>query len=97
KKTKSPPWALDGGCEPRPNTLIAYPDTPRERRVSTRRVPVEPGDRFRIVTAGGGCRGNPREREPVRVREDVLDGFVSPAAARDVYGVDPQTWTRPVE
>jgi N-methylhydantoinase B len=94
KKTKTRPWALDGGHEPEPNTLIAYPDTPRERRVSTKRVPVEPGDTFRILSAGGGGRGEPREREPERVREDVLDGFVSPQAARDVYGVDTDTWTR---
>jgi N-methylhydantoinase B len=74
--------------------MIAYPETPRERRVTTRRVPVEPGDRFRVLSAGGGGRGNARERDPERVREDVLDGFVSPEAARDVYGVDLKTWTR---
>ncbi len=94
KKTTSRPWALDGGHEPEPNTLIAYPDTPRERRVSTKRVPVEPGDRFRVLSAGGGGRGDPRLREPERVREDVLDGFVSAGAALAVYGVDPETWER---
>jgi N-methylhydantoinase B len=78
--------------------MIAYPETPRERRVTTRRVTVEPGDRFRVLSAGGGGRGDARERDPDRVREDVLDGFVSPEAARDVYGVDLKTWTRsPVE
>jgi len=77
-----------------PNTLIAYPDTPRERRVSTKRVPVEPGDGFRVLSAGGGGRGDPGTREPERVREDVLDGFVSEQAAREVYGVDPATWQR---
>jgi N-methylhydantoinase B len=56
--------------------------------VSTKRVPVQPGDRFRVVTAGGGGHGDVRDRDPDAVREDVLDGFVSPEAARDVYGVD---------
>ena len=70
KKTTSRPWALDGGQEPEPNTLIAY------------------------LSAGGGGRGDPRTREPERVREGVLDGFDSEQAAREVYGVDPATWTR---
>jgi N-methylhydantoinase B len=91
KKTTSPPWALDGGRESVPNTLIAYPDTPRERRVSTERIPVEPGDRFRILGAGGGGRGDPHLREPERVREDVIDGFVSPEAARAIYGLAPES------
>ena len=94
KKTTSPPWALDGGRESTPNTLLAYPDTPRERRVSSERIRVEAGDRFRVIAAGGGGRGDPRMREPARVREDVADGFVSPGAARAIYGVDPETWTR---
>jgi N-methylhydantoinase B len=88
KKTKVRPWALDGGQEPESNSLVAYPDTDREWHVSTKRVPVRPGDRFRVVTAGGGGHGDPRDRDPEAVREDVLDGFVSPNAARDLYGVD---------
>jgi N-methylhydantoinase B len=96
KKTRSRPWALGGGREPEPNTLIAFPGTSRERRVSTRRVPVNAGDRFRVISAGGGGRGNPLEREPERVRDDVLDGFVTPEAALEVYGVDAGTWKRSV-
>jgi N-methylhydantoinase B len=88
KKTKVRPWALESGLEPEPNSLVAYPDTEKEWHVSTKRVPVQPGDRFRVVTAGGGGHGDPRERAPDAVREDVLDGFVSTDAARDVYGVD---------
>jgi N-methylhydantoinase B len=88
KKTKVRPWALAGGHEPEPNSLVAYPDTDREWHVSTKRVPVQPGDRFRVVTAGGGGHGDPRDRDPQAVREDVLDGFVSANAARDLYGVD---------
>ena len=68
--------------------MIVFPGTDRERRVSTRRTPVREDDGFTIVTAGGGGHGDPREREPARVREDVLEGYVSAAAARDVYGVE---------
>ena len=37
--------------------------------------------------SGGGGYGDPREREPELVRQDVLSRFVSLERARDVYGV----------
>ena len=45
------------------------------------------GDRFTHASAGGGGFGDPFERDPAAVLEDVLDGKVSIAAARDRYGV----------
>lgn len=47
---------------------------------------VPPGGRLVLETPGGGGLGDPAEREPARVRDDVLNGFVSEKAARDVYG-----------
>jgi N-methylhydantoinase B len=38
-------------------------------------------------TGGGGGIGDPAEREPEKVREDVLNEFVSLQAARDIYKV----------
>jgi N-methylhydantoinase B len=40
-----------------------------------------------IESAGGGGWGDPFERDPEAVRQDVLDELVSLEAARDVYGV----------
>jgi len=41
-----------------------------------------------IVTAGGGSGyGNPMEREPEKVRQDVIDGYVSIEHAKLDYGV----------
>ena len=87
KKTKTRPWALNGGGEPDPTTITLFPGTDQERNVSTRRVTVHPGDRVRFETAGGGGYGNPRDRDPVRVQADVTAGYVSAAAAEQVYGV----------
>jgi N-methylhydantoinase B len=86
KKTKVRPWAVAGGHEPEPNTFILFPGTERERRVSTRRTAVRAGDRVIVRTAGGGGYGNARERDPQAVRRDVLDGYVSAQAAREIYG-----------
>jgi N-methylhydantoinase B len=37
--------------------------------------------------ASGGGYGDPLERDPESVRQDVLNSIVSAAAAREVYGV----------
>lgn len=44
------------------------------------------GDRLTIQTPGGGGYGDPRERDPAAVQEDVRNGKVSEAAARAAYG-----------
>ena len=48
---------------------------------------LERGDRFEVLTTGGGGWGDPMLREPARVLEDFLDGYVTLAEARDNYGV----------
>jgi len=56
--------------------------------------PLASGSVVHMETGGGGGFGNPRERDPKRVRADVVDGFVSIEAAQRDYGVvlDPQTF-----
>lgn len=46
------------------------------------------GDRFLIQSAGGGGYGSPVDRDPQRVLDDVLDGYISADAARADYGVE---------
>ena len=48
----------------------------------------KPGDVLTIRVPGGGGVGDPRQREPDRVRADVSDGIVSSRAAREIYGVE---------
>lgn len=50
-------------------------------------VPVKTGDTFVRPSAGGGGLGDPLERNPKRVLEDVIDGYVSIHRARKDYGV----------
>ncbi len=49
--------------------------------------PLKAGDVLRICSQGAGGWGDPLEREPGRVLDDVLDGRVSRAQAADLYGV----------
>lgn len=49
--------------------------------------PVKQGDMFTRPSAGGGGYGDPLERDPEAVKEDVADGYVSVARAAKDYGV----------
>ncbi|RWA97210.1 MAG: methylhydantoinase [Mesorhizobium sp.] len=52
-----------------------------------------PNEAFEFLSTGGGGWGVARSRNPERVREDVIDGYISAEAARRDYGVaiDPKT------
>ena len=51
------------------------------------RQPVAPGERLVMEMPGGGGYGDPFERDPERVRDDVRNELVSPEAAAREYGV----------
>jgi N-methylhydantoinase B/oxoprolinase/acetone carboxylase alpha subunit len=50
-------------------------------------VTLRAGDEVKILMPGGGGYGPPERRDRARVRRDVLEGFVSEAAAQAVYGL----------
>jgi N-methylhydantoinase B len=50
-------------------------------------VPFHRGETFMFESTGGGGWGNALERDASAVLDDVLDEYISPAAARKVYGV----------
>ncbi len=51
-------------------------------------IDFQVGDRVTFFTAGGGGYGDPRERDPDMLRNDVTMGLVTPEAAARDYGVD---------
>jgi N-methylhydantoinase B len=54
---------------------------------------MKPGDVIIMDAAGGGGYGDPLERDPEMVQDDVIQGYVSLEKAREDYGVviDPAT------
>jgi N-methylhydantoinase B len=48
---------------------------------------IEDGESIVCVTGGGGGYGDPKDRDPARVRHDVAEGVVSRERAAAVYGV----------
>ncbi len=90
------PWGIDGGEAGRCAEYFAISADGRSRRLGSKTtVELQPGDTLSFRTCGGGGQGSPLERDPTLVLADVRQGKVSPARAREVYGVaiDPETWT----
>jgi N-methylhydantoinase B len=86
-KTKSKPWALEGGAEAVSNSMVVNPGTKDEVDRSGQSSFLEAGDTLANNTGGGGGYGDPFERDPVRVAADARNGFVSIGAAARDYGV----------
>jgi N-methylhydantoinase B len=82
----------EGGRPGRIGSCTVNPGTPREQRLPSRfsGVRLTRGDVVRIERAGAGGFGDPHRRPFERLRDDVLDGYVSRDAAVAEYGVDPQ-------
>lgn len=83
------PWGVFGGGAGTPGDLVVNPGTGREEhlpsKIPDRRTGV--GDAVQTVSPCGGGYGDPLERDPARVLDDVLDGFVSEENAGAQYGV----------
>ncbi len=73
----------------RPSRAVLNPDTPDERPLTSKvaGLKLKKGDLISWDMAGGGGWGDPRERDPERVRQDVIDGYASLEAARADYAV----------
>jgi N-methylhydantoinase B len=84
-----PPRGVFGGWDGLIASCRKNPDTSREEYLEAKvtGIPFKAGEfiEFRVPNAAG--YGEPLERDPEQVREDVLDGFTTIELARDAYGV----------
>jgi|EndMetStandDraft_3_1072993.scaffolds.fasta_scaffold38540_2 N-methylhydantoinase B len=81
------PWSLDGGNEGTANyALVMRKDGAQERHAYASGIRVDKDDVIRIITGTGGGLGNPKERDPALVAQDIRDGFITPERAADVHG-----------
>jgi N-methylhydantoinase B len=84
----NPPRGTRGGGDAAPSVPFRIAaDGTREPLPPIASVPLEARELLGHELSGGGGYGDPLEREPVRVRDDVLAQFVSFERAHDVYGV----------
>lgn len=84
-----PPEGLFGGGQGAPSDhLLRLPDEEKFQSVNIVRHWVPQGSEAIIATAGGGGWGDPLERDPEKVRRDVVAEYISLKAAREIYGVE---------
>jgi N-methylhydantoinase B len=86
ERTKLAPWGLHGGLAGVPNlVIIRRPDGSTEQYGKVTALRLEPGSVIELRTGAGGGFGPPSDRPIVAVRNDLLDGYISEAAARRHY------------
>jgi N-methylhydantoinase B len=81
------PWGLDSGGEGSCNYFEVLSNGKRWRGARKPITTLQPGDRVKEVTGGGGGCGDPLTRPALQVFEDVRDGYITPRQARTQYGV----------
>ena len=88
-RARSVTWGIDGGLPSIPHgvTLRRPGERPRLSWCRVLRRSGFPGDKFERPSAGGGGLGDPLERDPALVLEDVIDGYVTVQGAERDYGV----------
>lgn len=88
QRTKLAPWGLHGGKDalPMEAEIVRKGGTSLAGNILDG-MRIEPGDRMIVRSAGGGGFGDPLERDPKLVLEDVIEGNVSIDAAQRDYGV----------
>jgi N-methylhydantoinase B len=89
------PFGLFGAKPGKPGRNVLNPGTTREEQMPGKVTRmIRKGEIFRYEQAGAGGWGDPLQREPARVLNDVRNGYVSVEMAREEYGVvvDPKSW-----
>ena len=85
------PWGILGGATGHGGRVFKYnianPDERESIPAKFSGLHTKTGDCIEIHTPCGGGYGDPLEREPAQVREDVLDDFCTIEHAFNVYGV----------
>ena len=71
------------GGENAPNGELIYNGTAQYSGIQRS---LKPGDRFLCRIPGGGGLGDPKKRDPQRVRRDLENGLISEAFAAEHYG-----------
>lgn len=88
ERTITPPFGLDGGLSGAAAKLELIAPGSNARSLTSKGGFLAPAGSLVVVEApGSGGYGAPSRRNPAALSEDLLDGYVSLAEARRLYGV----------
>jgi N-methylhydantoinase B len=90
ERTRCAPWGLFGGEAARPNSIAIRRQAGHVETFPNGKIAgaeIGAGEATIRESGGGGGYGPPWERPAERVQEDVREGYVSPRAAWESYGV----------
>jgi len=83
-RVEFPGTGLDGGSPGATGEFIVNESArPQPKAI----VPLDANARVQLNLPGGGGCGNPFDRDPARVLDDVVNGYISIDAAAREYGV----------
>lgn len=83
---KFAPWGLAGGRDGSCAKFVLDPDGEARDLPSKITLTIPTGGRVSIRTPGGGGFGDPMTRDRSAIRDDLRNGYISAAAAREFYG-----------
>jgi len=85
-RSKSLPWALDGGNEGGSNYIeVIRKNGKKEKYSVVTGLALEPEDVVRIHTGNGGGCGKPEDRDKRLIEEDLLNEYITPLQAEKYY------------
>ena len=87
ERSVAPPFGLAGGGPGGPARVLLISPDGRLRALNTKGTfTAPPGAQVVMHAPGSGGYGPPSERDPARLREDVINGYVTAERVVEVYG-----------
>lgn len=88
-RSKFTPWPLKGGQPGSSNHIIIRRANGEKENYSViSGLTLNTDDVIQIMTATGAGWGDPQQRDPALVKEDLKNGYITPEQARRDYGLD---------
>jgi N-methylhydantoinase B len=86
-RSRIPPWGMDGGMSGTGNYIVVIKRSgaTKVRKISS--LKLEKSDVISIRTGAGGGWGDPLERQPELVLNDVINELIDVETAKRIYGV----------
>ena len=88
-RSRIPPWGVGKGLDGSTNYVeLQRTDGSKERFAFATNIPVHKGDVIRLVTGNGGGYGDPKLRSRAAIERDILNDYLTPERAKEIYDFD---------